>query len=434
MRTTLVSADLEYDFGWAWGYSITSMQSSRYSLRQDLSGTYAPLLSSPDAQFDTTVSDLTARLTKKTQEFRLTSKSGGHFEWLAGLFYDHESGNNDQLVSSTLSGGSPGPDLAVVHIPSTYIEKALYGDATWNFSRDFSVTGGLRIARNQQSFRQVSSGLLLGGDANLPGSSEDTSRTYLLTAKYALNPTSNIYFRAASGYRPGGPNAVIRDPNTGEPIAPTTFKHDTLWSYEAGYKADLLDKTLSVESSVYDIRWNQIQQLYAINGEQVIVNGGRAAVDGLELRAKYHPQGNWTFEGGLAAIDARLTEDAPGLATSGSRLPNTARLSASAGLNYVFTLAGHSGYLGITERFNGARNAGFDGSQTLPNYRLPAYVLTDLQAGLSIGNIDVGFYVRNVFNRTVQLEASTGLASLGGPVLVTPVRPRTIGLNIAANF
>jgi iron complex outermembrane recepter protein len=434
MRTTLLSADIEYDLDWARLYSITSVQRSDYFIRQDLTNTYVPLLSSPDEEFGTAVSDLSAHLKKTTQEFRLTSKSGGQFEWLAGLFYDHESGRNSQLASSTLADGSAGPDLAVANLPSSYIEKAFYGDATWNFSRDLAVTGGLRVARNNQYFGQVSSGLLLGGSANLSGTSRDTSKTFLLTAKYALDATSNVYARAASGYRPGGPNAVIRNEQTGLPEAPPTFQHDTLWSYEAGYKADLLDKTLSIESALYDIRWKQIQQLYAVNGEQVIVNGGRAAVDGLELSAKYHPHANWALEGGLAAVNARLVQDAPGLASSGARLPNTAKFSASTGANYLINVGPYSGYAGATERFVGERNAGFDGSATLPNFRMPPYFLTDLQAGMAFGSIDVGLYVRNAFNRVVQLDAATGLMAIGGPALVTPARPRTVGLNVTASF
>ena len=434
MRTTLLSADLEYDLDWARLYSITSVQRSDYFIRQDLTNTYVPLLSSPDEEFGTAVSDLSAHLKKSTQEFRLTSKAGGQFEWLVGLFFDHESGHNNQLASSTLADGSVGPDLAVANLPSSYTEKALYGDATWNFSKEFSVTGGLRIARNNQNFRQISSGLLLGGSANLSGASHDTSKTFLLTAKYALDRTSNVYARAASGYRPGGPNAVIRNEQTGLPEAPPTFQHDTLWSYEAGYKADLLDKTLSIESSLYHIRWNQIQQLYSVNGEQVIVNGGRAAIDGLELSARYHPHERWTLEGGLAAVDARLVQDAPGLAMSGARLPNTARFSASTSANYLINVGNYSGYLGGTLRFVGERNAGFDGSSTLPSFRMPSYFLTDLQAGMTFGSIDVGLYVRNVFNRVVQLGAATGLMANGGPALVTPARPRTLGLNVTASF
>lgn len=434
MRTTLFSADLEYDLDWARLYSITSVQRSDYFIRQDLTNTYVPLLSSPGEEFGTAVSDLSAHLKKSTQEFRLTSKAGGKFEWLVGLFFDHESGHNNQLASSTLADGSVGPDLAVANLPSSYTEKALYGDATWNLSKDFSVTGGLRIARNNQNFRQISSGLLLGGSTNLSGTSHDTSKTFLLTAKYALDRTSNVYARAASGYRPGGPNAVIRNEQTGLPEAPPTFQHDTLWSYEAGYKADLLDKTLSIESSLYHIRWEQIQQLYSVNGEQVIVNGGRAAIDGLELTARYHPHERWTLEGGLAAVDARLVEDAPGLAMSGARLPNTARFSASTSANYLINVGNYSGYLGGTLRFVGERNAGFDGSSTLPSFRMPSYLLTDLQAGMTFGSIDVGLYVRNLFNRVVQLGAATGLMANGGPALVTPARPRTLGLNVTASF
>ena len=41
--------------------------------------------------------------------------------------------------------------------------------------------------------------------------SYEIPKTYLATVRYALTPVSNVYFRAASGYRPGGPNPPALD-------------------------------------------------------------------------------------------------------------------------------------------------------------------------------------------------------------------------------
>ena len=436
MRTSLGSVDLEYDFGTARLNSITSVQQTRLRLNEDLSTVYAPLITEVFGFTPATVEeDVGADVHKATQEFRLTSASGGQVEWLAGLFYDHESANQQQHVGDTVAGGGPGdvPDLAQLGLISRYEELAAYGDVTWNATARLALTGGLRVAQNKQDYTQDGAGPLAGG--SLPTAhSKETPKTWLATARYALTPTSNAYVRAASGYRPGGPNAVLPDPVTGLPTGPSTFQHDSLWSYEAGYKADLFGNTLSIDSAIYDIHWNNIQQFFSVNGNSVVVNAGKAEIDGFELGATWRPDARWSVTGNVSTIDARLKEDAPGLGTAGQRLPNSPRVAASLGARTLFDLAGHASYVGLSERFAGERNAGFDGSASAPNYRLPAYWLTDMQAGVAFSQFDLAFYVRNAFDRHAQLGASTAEEALGGPVQVTPTRPRTIGLTLTANF
>jgi len=131
---------------------------------------------------------------------------------------------------------------------------------------------------------------------------------------------------------------------------------------------------------------------------------------------------------------AFLKEDAPGLGTSGERLPSTPGFAASLGAMALFDLGGHAGHVGLSERYVGERNAGFDGSTTAPNYRMPAYWLTDLQGGIDFGRLALGLYVRNVFDRRAELGTSTSEMALGGPAQVVPTRPRTVGMTLTASF
>ena len=434
IRTSLGSVDLEYDFGGARLNSITSVQRSKMSLRYDLTAVYAPLI---DHFFhytpDTVGEDEHTSVRKTTQEFRLTSSAGGAVEWLAGLYWDKETGDLAQHVSNTGGGVDAIPDLADLDLPSRYQEIAGYGDVTWNATPSLALTGGLRVAQNKQTFTQNASGPLVGGSLP-PANSKETLKTWLATARYALAKTSNVYVRIASGYRPGGPNAVLNDPETGLPTAPQTFQHDSLWSYEAGYKGDLFDNTLSLESAVYDIRWHNIQQAYSVNGNGVLINAGSAEIKGFELGATWRPNARLSVVGHLSTIDGRLKEGALGLGAAGARLPNTPTLAASLGAKTSFELGGHGGWLGLSERYAGERNAGFDGSGTAPNYRMPAYWLTDVQGGVDIGHVSLALYVRNVFDTHAQLGTSTAEMALGGPAQVELARPRTIGATLTANF
>ncbi|HEX4331640.1 MAG TPA: TonB-dependent receptor [Usitatibacter sp.] len=433
VKVGVAGLELEYDMHWARLNSVSSVQKTDVANRTDATYVYGPLLAGAGLDLDQVVLDNFVSVHRQVQELRLTSPRG-IVEWLAGYFYSHEKGTNDQLVTSRLAGADTGPQLAIVALPSEYTENAVFGDITWNASRDFQLTGGLRSAKNEQSFAQISDGPLAGGASNIAGQSSESVKTYLATARYALTPTSNVYARAASGYRPGGPNAVIRDPATGQPTAPPTFKSDSLWSYEGGYKAELLDRTLSVDAAIYTLRWKDLQQLFAVNGFGVIVNAGRAKVDGAEIALRYRPTRHWTLDAGYAHTDAKLTEDAPGLGNAGAPLPNSAKDSANAGATYDFQLGGYKWQAGADLRYVGDRNAGFEGSGTLPNYRLPSYTLVNLRAAVDLRVVQVALYVRNVADKRAQLDAGTNFVPLGGYAQVTPGEPRTIGLSVSGTF
>ena len=427
VKTGLYSAEIEYELGWARLNSITSMQKVRHEATVDATSIFNPLLGGGFSQISifTPVS-----FDRTSQEFRLTSKSDSKFEWLAGLYFDRETGSNVQLADTVLTGGAAGPQLANISIPSVYKEYAAFGNMTWKFNSSFAVTAGVRVARNQQTFSQISGGGPLVGGAEVRGESAETTTTYLLTGRYALDSASSLYGRVATGYRPGGPNAVSTVPGV-----PTSFESDSLTSYEVGYKANLFNKALSVEAAVYDIEWRDLQQIFAVNGVGVIVNAGKARVRGAELSATYRPLEQWSLIGKAAYTDAKFTEDAPGLgALSGDRLPDSPTFSGSLQANYTFAVAGNPAYAGVGYRHVGKRDAGIPGGSSLPSYKLPSYSLTDIQAGVDINRVSIGVFVRNVFDKRAQLSAYTAFLPLGGNALVSVAQPRTFGLTVSASF
>lgn len=432
----LYSLGVEYDFGWARLNAISSYQSINSSLPQDLTPEYGPILAAQGLDLATVTAPDIATTKKYTQEFRLTSPANRSIEWLAGLYYTHESSTIIQGLQSTLAGGATGPSIESLDVPSTYREYAAYGDLTWHIAPRFSLTGGLRVAHNNQTYEQTLSGLLVGPTTSSSATSSDTSKTYMLTARYAVTANSNVYARIASGYRPGGPNVRLVDPVTGMPVSgAASFQPDSLWTYEAGYKADLLDKKLSVEMAVYDIRWKNIQQFGSVDGLSRIVNAGDADIKGLEVSTTLRPTRNWNFSAGLSLINARLTRGDPSTdSRAGDPLPDSAHVSATLSGTYLFNLGPYASYAGATERLVSQRHAGFASSTSRPDYLMPGYAMTDLQAGIDFKRFSVAFFARNVFNRRALLSANTALGPIGGPTLVSVAQPRTIGVTLTAPF
>ncbi|HEY1091274.1 MAG TPA: TonB-dependent receptor, partial [Burkholderiaceae bacterium] len=368
IKTRLSSADFEYDLGWARLNAVASTQNLDGQTGQDAT---AFLGGSP--AFDYAVLDNTIKLRKQTQELRLTSQRGT-VEWLLGYYRDKEIGRVSQRLWAKLAGAG-NMDLQGNGQPSEYREQAFYGDLTWNIDPLWSLTLGARVARNQQVYAVEGT-----GPTDFVGNSAETSKTYLGTLRYALDKDSNVYFRAASGYRPGGPDGIALDATTLQPIpgTPKMFGHDTLWSYELGYKADLLDKRLSLEAAAYQINWTDLQQPKALGISTIIVNAGAARVRGLELAARYTVDSQWSWNASLAYTDPKLSEDTPDLGPAGTRMANTAKLAYTLGLRYAFTLAGHGSSVGLNLRHVGQRNAGYDDpGSSIPQFSQPAYTMVD---------------------------------------------------------
>jgi len=430
----LVSAAINYDLGFATATSVTSYQYIKTDAVQDLSSVYVPLLGLFGLSASGAATDNVFDTKKFSQEVRLASPTGKRVEWLIGGFYTHEKGGLRQTLPVYDATFAVLPiDLSTLSQPTTYREIAAFGDVTLHLGDKFDVTGGIRYARNDQSFEQIASGLLVQSQPRT--TSHADVFTYLANARYRFTPDAMAYVRYATGYRPGGPNALIRDPLTGLPVVPGTFKADTLKSYEAGFKANALDRTLSVDAAVYYIDWRDIQVQTAVNGVAAILNSSGAHIKGAELTLTARPDRNFVASGAFAYNDSKITRTSPALgAVKGDRLPNSARFTATVNTDYVLRESPFKPSIGATLRYIGKRTASFDGNVGFPQYRLPDYVSADVRLGAALGPVDLQLYVHNLFDVRGQLSAYTPVAAFGGPAEVAILRPRTFGITAMSRF
>ena len=423
IRTGVLSGTVEYEMGWARLNVIASSQ--RFKAKTALDAT--EIVGAEGLNFGALDNDTDLR--KRTAEVRLTS-SRGPVEWLLGFYHNKETGNRFQRLWAQLPDNSE-MDFVTSGQPSRFQENALYGDITWNPSAAWSFTVGARNARNRQVYGTVTNGV-----KDFESGGKEGSKTYLATARYSIDKTSSVYLRAASGYRPGGPNPPALDQDGSVvPGAPLTFEADRLWSYEVGYKADLLDRRLFLELALFDIRWDKLQQPVAFGVTTLTGNAGEAESKGLEVALRYKVNERFSLDGSLAWTDAKLTEDAPALGLAGMRLPNTAKFSASLNGRYDFELAGKRAWAGLGVRHVGQRNAGFDTpTSSVPYFSIPSYTVADAQLGVDLDGWELGAFVRNLADKRGLSGADTALTSFGGPLRATPLQPRTVGLNVSRSF
>jgi outer membrane receptor protein involved in Fe transport len=422
-KRDLVAGTVEYDFKWAKLSSITSWQKSGDHLVTDFSA-FAAAFGFAKAYVQNDLSDK-----RTTQEFRLVSPGGQTFDWLAGLYYNKATSSSKGLTVAFVDATNSFP-LQDDMTHRDFKEMALYGNLTWNLTPELGITAGLRAANYKQTD--------LVQQLNATGKSisfEESPKTYLLTARYRLTPQSNVYARAASGYRPGGANFEAVDQNNLPiPGAPASYGTDKAVTYEAGYKATLGEKA-SVEFAVFQTDWKDLQQVTRSLLGGFTSNLGKARIRGIEAAASAEPLQDLSVGLALSLLDPKLLSDSPGLGGSaGDRLPSSPKVAVGLSTRYSFDLAGQRSYAALNANYTGNRYSSFLNSTLSPNYVMPGYLQLDLAAGTTVGKVDIGVFVRNLTDKRGVIGAATSETLAVGRTYVKVITPRTIGLNASVAF
>ncbi len=122
------------------------------------------------------------------------------------------------------------------------------------------------------------------------------------------------YVSATRGFKSGGWNARGSAPGAFLPFGP-----ETLWSYEAGLRADYLEDKLRVNATLFSTDLQDLQTTSATpSGQFLTTNAGGLDVTGLELEITAVPNDNWDIFFAAGFQDAEYT-DLP----SGCVAPNT---------------------------------------------------------------------------------------------------------------
>ena len=186
---------------------------------------------------------------------------------------------------------------------------ALYGQATYYVGgRDskLSLTAGLRYTWDNKSMIRQQSGATAPAVPD-QGDASFKRLTWNAMARYEFTDDVSMYLRAASGYRSGGFNA----PDTTEVGTNTLvpFQSETIVSYEAGVKAELLDRHLRFNLAGY---YNKFDNLAAnipvvtstpgVFGSR-IVNVGKVDYAGFEVEARAILSDYLSIDGTFGYVD-----------------------------------------------------------------------------------------------------------------------------------
>jgi outer membrane receptor protein involved in Fe transport len=447
----LYSATLDWDFGGMSLLSVTSYSTLLHDIQDDLDPLLAQTFTAVLPLFGLTNGEPVGGLLfqntgtdKFTQEFRLVSADSDTFEWMAGIYYTDEDSYIDPQRYVAVDAGTENEIVLPVvlgqaGITSNYEELAVFGNATWHLTSRFELSVGARSSSNDQVATQFLDGLLLGlAEPDITnGSSSESPFTWSVAPRFAIDDNTSIYARAATGFRPGGPNII---PPTAPPDTPTAYDSDSLTSYELGVKTS--GDTFSLDVAVFFEDWEDIQLLTTFgegsNAVNINANGGTAESKGVEFSAGFAPvEGLALFVNG-AYTDAALTQDAPSAGGfDGDPLPWVPEWSVSVGGDYDWSLSsGSTAYVGGTVAYTGDRPTGYANRDPVDNsiIDMASYTLVSLRAGIEYERWTVEFYGSNLANEYGSHSLDTNSLLPNGAVTLGLIRPRTFGVSASVKF
>ena len=219
-------------------------------------------------------------------------------DFAAGVFYFHEYGS-DGTPSSTLTelAKLSTRGIRIVTLANGDIDTksvGVYGQGTFHFSDQLSLTGGLRYSRDKKGLASTA-GNVLGNSPSAPNaiffcvfatgcpfSSSATFSGVAYTASLDYRPNDDLllYAKTAKGFRSGGQN--LRR-NTGIPTSLIPFKPEIVYNYELGAKSELFDRRVRINAAAYYTRSKNVQRNVTI---QNIVNGAPVTASFTENAAK----------------------------------------------------------------------------------------------------------------------------------------------------
>jgi len=423
------------------------------------------------------------------QELRLTSKTGGFFDWVAGLFYKDQKTNIQEhefepgyldfynacapIYGQSAGDGTtpsycglgetaytPGTTTSIDGIPivkdqayigdfeTEYKDLAVFGELTAHITSAWSVTGGSRVFKQTVTQAQQT-GLLFDGGlppppiANISLSDSWRKALWKVNTSYQFDENNLGYATWSQGFRRGGVNALPSSELNGTYNTPPQLAKltpDTADNYEIGVKGTI-NNSVRYSAAIYDIQWHNIQE-----GVQLTplvlpasLNIGEAYSRGFEselqilLSQHLSAQVDYTYDQTkLTSLNPLFVY--PNVAVPppliGSPLPGTPKNSVAVNLEYGHVPAfGGELSFAVDTHYQSSLVPAL--SSTIPT--VSGYTMLDARVRFQRSHWTTSVYVHNLTDTLgIMSYSDPGIYGNRSQAVVSP--PRTIGISLGYSF
>jgi outer membrane receptor protein involved in Fe transport len=266
-----------------------------------------------------------------SQEFLLTSPTGGFIEYLAGIYYQEEELTNDRGTRVIISNVPPIEDLILnsavlgpLGLPSTSIDGAgsnafeqdaeswsVFAELTFNITDTFRAIVGIRYSEDEKEMRKVGTPInitgilpdalfnLVWGPAGLNLATpheyekdrDEDHTTGNVNFQWDMTDEIMAYFNWATGYKAGGydeDNSLGRefDETLGRDVS--GFEDEEVDSFGIGAKIGFGDGRGRMNLAYFRSDYDDVQvSTFDGNAAFVVGNAAETEVEGFEFDVEY---------------------------------------------------------------------------------------------------------------------------------------------------
>jgi len=320
-----------------------------------------------------------------------------------------------------------------------------YLQGTFHVTQQLNVTGGLRYTHDKKT------GVLHGSTRGTPGHADGTPATafalapatnelsssrvnYLISVDYSPVEGVMLYANHATGYRSGGLGVDRRAEATTNPLFTVlgTFRPESVKNYEAGFKAEFLDRIVTFNGAAFYQKYKNYQYtaINPVTVQRETLNVD-AIIKGFELDSKVRLPTGTVLTGSFGLTDATI-DSGPAKGRPLSYIPRT-----TYGVSLNQNLKVGNGDLDLVASYSWRK--GYFASIADPSTptdeeavsRVDSVGLLNMSATFTSGPYTLAVFGENVTNRHyfTNITASVPVVSLGS--LGTP---RVIGVRAKYAF
>lgn len=374
-----------------------------------------------------------------SHELQWQSAQDAKWQWIVGGFaYSNVGGQESRSRSLT--------NNVISHGSVDTRSSAAFAQTTIPLGEAFKLTLGARYTDEKKTWNADSQVYTLAGAPSgaLARPATITKKWNVVTPKVTLDFKSgnSLYYAT---YSKGFKSGVF---NLTSVTAPGPVNPEELVSYEIGYKADLFDNLIRLNTAAYsyDYKGLQVQTLTGtgLGGStgSSLQNAANAKINGVELEIQYAPSSSFNLSAYAAFSDSKyedfksfsgLTPAAVGNVAisedvSGKELARLPDFSASVTPKYNWVLASGA-KVDVNASWYYTSGYAFNADHSL---KQPAYDTLNLSANYAFANAPwkLSLWAKNVTGtyyymyRTISTTASYGVEG----------SPRTYGINAEWSF
>ena len=285
-----------------------------------------------------------------SQEIKASGRLfNGFINYVGGLyaFNEWDETNLDEFFrfgTALHAPASARSDLFHEFIRNGTVSEAAYLQTDTHLTDKLTLTTGIRYTHEREQV-EVNTRDPAAGNVPIYDTAQIVGQPVLsahrftpkVAVSYQFVPDFMVYGSYVDGFQAGGWNGRA---STAAEF--TSFGVEKAQSWELGWRSELFDRRLRFNGTFFWVNYNGLQLASAetINGEntEIFTNAGNSQVRGIQLDSEAALTRHLTLNGGLGLQEAKFTELAAGVASTGltlnSPVPFSPPLTWNVGVTY----------------------------------------------------------------------------------------------------